>query len=123
MVNLETLLIPETLLTPLYSEARARSSTSDGSADVTLSGTPDERPYLNYLVMTHVHEKLPSEWQTESLVLYNRYYWFLRFAKIHSEQHAKDAGIDQQAFQILENAMADIDWAVVEAIDKRIHEE
>ncbi len=69
------------------------------------------------------HVKLPSEWQSDSLVLYNRYYWFLRFAKIHSEQHGKDAGIEQQAFQILENAMTDIDWAVVEAIDKKIHEE
>lgn len=123
MVNLGTLLIPETLLTPLYGEARAKLSTSDGSADLTLSGTPDERSYLNYLVLTQVHEKLPSEWQADSLVLYNRYYWFLRFSKIHSEQHGKDAGIDQQAFQILENSIADIDWAVVEAIDKRIHEE
>lgn len=121
MVNLETLLIPEDLLTQLYGAASAKSSISAGFAEVALSGTPSERPYLNYLVLTQVHEKLPSEWQSDSLVLYNRYYWFLRFAKIHSEQHGKDAGIEQQTFQILENAMADIDWAVVEAIEEKIH--
>ena len=86
-----------------------------------MNGTPYERPYLNYLVLTHEHQKLPSEWQSASLVLYNRYYWFLQFAKMHSEEHGNDAGIEQQAFQILESAMADIDWAVVEAIDKQTH--
>jgi hypothetical protein len=123
MVNLGTLLIPESLLMPLYGEASAKSSTSDVSAEVTLSGTPYEQPYLNYLVLTQLHEKLPCEWQSDSLVLYNRYFWFLRFAKIRSEQHGKDPGIEQQAFQILENAMADIDWTVVEAIDEAVHEE
>jgi hypothetical protein len=31
----------------------------------------------------------------------------------------KDAGLDQQAFQILEHSMADIDWQIIEAIEER----
>lgn len=121
MIDLKTILIPEILLTPLHGEAKAKSSASAISNGAALDGTPYRRPYLNYVVLTHFHEKIPSKWQSDSLILYNRYYWFLQFAKIHSDQFGRDAGIEQQSFQILENAVADIDWAVVEAIDKQVH--
>lgn len=120
MIDLKTLLIPEILLSPHYGEARADSPISADSAEAAFAGTPYERSFLNYLVLTHEQDKLPSAWRAETLVLYNRYYWFRQFAQLHSEQHGKDAGIEQQAFQILEGSTADIDWAVVEAIDKRI---
>jgi hypothetical protein len=36
--------------------------------------------------------------------LYNRYYYFLRFAQAYFQKFGPNVGIEQQAFQILENA-------------------
>jgi hypothetical protein len=59
----------------------------------------------------------------EDAVFYNRYYWFQRFVKLHTDKHGFDAGLEQQAFQLLELAPATTDWSVVEAIEARAGEE
>jgi hypothetical protein len=55
----------------------------------------------------------------ETALFYNRYYWFKRFVKQRESEHGFDAGLEQQAFKLLEAAPADIDWSMVEAIDAR----
>ena len=53
-------------------------------------------------------------------VLYNRYYWFLRFACLHREKYGFDAGIEQQAFQILEYAQCDLDPEDLQRIERKV---
>jgi hypothetical protein len=57
------------------------------------------------------------------LLLYNRYYWFLKFARLFVRENGPDAGLEQQAFQILENSEGKIDWSVIEAIECQVENE
>lgn len=50
---------------------------------------------------------------------YNRYFWFLRFVNAHHSVFGEDAGIDQQAFQILDSAEFDVDWALLEQLNEK----
>lgn len=49
-------------------------------------------------------------------IFYNRYYWILIFAKRYQSKFGKDAGIEQQAFKVLETAPPSVDWKAVEEI-------
>jgi hypothetical protein len=48
--------------------------------------------------------------------LYNRYFWFRRFANAHRAKFGRDEGIEQLAFQILEHSNCDVDWTCVEQL-------
>jgi hypothetical protein len=50
-------------------------------------------------------------------LFYNRYYWFKRFAAALAAVDGYDAGIEQQAFKLLENAPPDVEWSFIEQID------
>lgn len=52
-------------------------------------------------------------------LLYNRYYWFVRFKTLWQAAHGYDAGLEQQAFKMLENADANLDWKLLEELDTR----
>lgn len=54
---------------------------------------------------------------------YNEYYWFSLFSKLHQIKHGYDAGIEQQVFKILERAPSDVDWKLVDSLNKRVDEE
>lgn len=56
----------------------------------------------------------------ESIAFYNAYYWVLVFAKRFQERHGFDAGIEQEAFKVLERAPADVDWDVVERVNQAV---
>jgi hypothetical protein len=49
---------------------------------------------------------------------YNRYFWFRRCASLWQAAHGDDDGIEQQVLQILEHAELDVDWALVEELDR-----
>lgn len=55
--------------------------------------------------------RLPAE-----QVFYNKYYWILIFSKRYQSKFGKDAGIEQQAFKVLETAPPNVDWKTVEEI-------
>lgn len=122
MKDIKAIIIPESILAPLYDAAWTELTEKTDLSGATLNKELYARSYLNYLVLTNLHEKLPLEWQSVSLIVYNRYYWFLKYAKIHSEEHGRDAGLEQQSFNILEDAMDDLDWSVIEAIETQIHQ-
>ena len=46
----------------------------------------------------------------------NRYYWFTRFACLAQRTFGYDAGIEQQAFQIIEYAECEIDAGLLEQL-------
>ena len=55
---------------------------------------------------------------SESVAFYNAYYWVLVFAKRYQARYGIDAGIEQEAFKVLERAPADVDWQVVERVNQ-----
>jgi hypothetical protein len=50
--------------------------------------------------------------------LYNQYFWFRRFAVLWQAANGMDAGLEQQAFKMLEHAEVDLDGALLEEIDQ-----
>ena len=60
---------------------------------------------------------------TAEELLYNSYYWILKFSKLYGLRNGYDAGIEQQVFKVLENADCDVDWAVVEQITNLVEQE
>jgi hypothetical protein len=56
-------------------------------------------------------------------LFYNRYYWFKRFVKQHEARFGFDAGLEQQAFKLLEGAPEDVDWAVLGHLNARVQGE
>lgn len=60
---------------------------------------------------------------TEAARFYNTYYWFLTTIRLWNAKHGYDAGMEQQAFQMLEHADASVDLAVVEAIERQVNAE
>ena len=49
--------------------------------------------------------------------IYNRYVWFARFKLQAAQQYGPDPGIDQQAYQIIEQANCQLDWNTVAQLD------
>ena len=60
---------------------------------------------------------------SEEGILYNSYYWMLRFSRLHALTHGYDAGIEQQAFEILAQASCEVDWGVIEQITSLVDKE
>lgn len=52
-------------------------------------------------------------------VFYNSYYWMVRFSKLYQIKQGYDAGIEQQVFQMLEQADFQVDWDMIELLSKR----
>lgn len=53
---------------------------------------------------------------SEPIVFYNAYYWALVFGMRYVARHGFDAGVEQQAFGVLECAPTDVDWQMVEYV-------
>lgn len=73
-------------------------------------------PLWNYLLLTHLPLALPSASDLD--LFYTRYYWFQVLARTIKLTTGPDAGLEQQAFQILEHAPPDCDWQVIENLDR-----
>lgn len=52
--------------------------------------------------------------------LYNRFFWFQQFAVAHCSRFGFDAGIEQQASQILEHADCEVDFTIVEQLEAAV---
>jgi hypothetical protein len=55
---------------------------------------------------------------SELVAFYNAYYWALVFAKRYQARYGFDAGIEQEAFQVLEHAPSNVDWQIVESVNQ-----
>ena len=53
---------------------------------------------------------------------YNAYYWFRRFVKLYMAKLGYDAGLEQQAFKMLEGADFDLNFEVIDLLDKKANE-
>src|SRR5688572_16269485 len=52
--------------------------------------------------------------------LYNRYYWLTRLAKEYQASHGYDAGLEQQAQQVRDNAEGTFDLEMIREIEERV---
>lgn len=52
-------------------------------------------------------------------IYYNRYFWFRRYATLKQARDGYDLGLEQQVFQLLEQAdyKFEPDWALIEQLD------
>ncbi len=79
---------------------------------------------FNYLALTYFPNVALGDAEISEIeLLYNRYYWFLKVARGQQRRHGPDAGMDQQAFQILEHAGIEFDWDEVQKIEQRVASE
>lgn len=115
-------LIPEATLQRLDDELQSRLS---DSARTPVSGEEDGPASVAmryFLLFSQWPELLGTVAlaPTAPALLYNRYYWFLRLKHLRTRQHGADAGMEQQAFQLLEGTDCDVDWSVIEAIEQQV---
>lgn len=118
-------LIPEAMLKRLDDELRSRLS---DSARTPVSGEEDGPASVAmryFLLFSQWPELLGTvaPAPTAPALLYNQYYWFLRLKQLRTRQHGPDAGMEQQALQLLEGADCDVDWCVIEAIEQQVDAE
>lgn len=80
------------------------------------------RRYLLFSRWPYLLEKVGLR-ATNEEILYNSYYWMLKFSKLYIKKHGFDAGMEQQAFKILESTSFEIDWNVVEQLTNLVETE
>jgi hypothetical protein len=89
-------------------------------------------PNDHQLVKTFQHYLFLEQFSTEIIehfsftyedILYSQYYWFVQFKNQYSSKIGYDAGIEQQAFLLLENLStgleSDIDWKIIQEIESQ----
>jgi hypothetical protein len=74
---------------------------------------------LRYYLVFHEHlEHQVGLGDLDPIIeLYNCYYWFKRFAHARAAHRGFDAGLDQQAFRLLETAPEGVDYELVRELD------
>ncbi|WP_411069529.1 hypothetical protein [Streptomyces sp. cmx-4-25] len=74
--------------------------------------------FRHYWLLTHMPSLIAKEAALSDVALFwNHYFWFRRFTHFFSMSHGADVGLEQQLFQMLEQAPVEVDWAVFEEID------
>jgi hypothetical protein len=80
------------------------------------------RPFQFYWAL--IHPELLSQIGfipvDEQSMFYAAYYWLLRFSKLYISRNGPDAGMEQYVFKFLERADLEIDWPLIERIDKLV---
>jgi len=76
---------------------------------------------LIFLALSQSSEMLLIAGHSAESVFWSRYYWFRRYANIRAAKAGTDAGLEQQAFKILETPFppCDPDWSQLEEINVR----
>src|SRR5262245_13300460 len=123
MIASEFRLTPLTILQTLEDAVLRGLQSSPISYRHDLMDDPQVRyPFLYYVLFAHrpelLKDKAPAV--TAEELFYNAYYWFLRLTKQREEKHGLDAGIEQQAFQMLEGAACEVDLDLVHELEATV---
>jgi hypothetical protein len=80
-----------------------------------------ERCLTFFLLLTHAPDLLPGQVATAEQLFYSRYYWFRRYQCLITETGGPNAGLAQQAFQLLEHPSPECipDWSFLQTLDQR----
>ena len=118
---MQTLIVPESRMQSLHQEIQTYAAEHRQSYGVDFDDPDYGLAFANYVFFSH-H---PSVSKIVGIDLdhrarfYNAYFWFQRFVKIRGEKHGRDVGLEQEAFKMLESAEFDLDFEVIDLIDKR----
>lgn len=72
-----------------------------------------------YLLLTEMPDLLAGERPSAEELFWSRYSWFMRYARLRRAVAGYDAGLEQQAAQILEypHPACTPDWSVLEEVE------
>jgi hypothetical protein len=116
-------LVPEDVLAAKIHAFDALRSRLVGRYDLTLLDDPQAGRFLKYyLLLTEAPELLVDQAISPEDLFWSRYYWFLRFARLRQTTTGYDAGLEQQAFQILEYPWPECepDWSLLELVESAV---
>ena len=116
-------LIPAEILMGKEADFDARRDRLPGHYNVALLDDPLGGQALKfYLLLTEMPELLADQRLSAEQRFWSRYYWFLRYVKVREAAAGPDAGLEQQAFQILEPPPPGCcpDWSMVEQVQAAV---
>jgi len=103
-----------------------RSGRLPGHYDLPLLDDPVAGQTLKfYLLLTEMPALVADLKLSAEDLFWNRYYWFLRYARLRQAATGPDAGLEQQAFQMLEHPYPPCspDWALLDEIEAAVERE
>ena len=99
-------------------ELAFRIETADLSLGIDMHDSRYSESLRYYLLLTHWPELVDPALDPGER-FYGRYFWFRTFSNQYQAVHGFDAGIEQQCFQLIEQADIPIDWSLIEQLDLR----
>jgi hypothetical protein len=120
---LDAVLIPECELLRHESVVIAKAASIAPGLSFDVEDRHYGADFVRYLLLTHWPRLVGVEFRGDNQLVYNRYYWFCRFVRAYERMNGQDAGLQQQAFQILEHCSEPVDWELVSEIESRVKEE
>jgi hypothetical protein len=119
----DDVLIPVDTLAPAQAELLRRIDLLNPPLAVDPRGGDAGEALARSLLFERWPDLLAGETLDQKRRFYNRYFWFTRFVTLWQAQHGSDAGLEQQAFKLLEQAGPDVDWDLVQRLDERARQE
>lgn len=114
-------LIPTAELAARETEVRRRAGGLEPPLAVDLDDAGYGGAFTRYLLFEEWPQLAGREISAET-AFYNRYFWLRRAATLYQQRHGPDAGMEQMVFQLTEGADFEIDWELLEALDRRARE-
>ncbi|HEY1955140.1 MAG TPA: hypothetical protein VGH28_05995 [Polyangiaceae bacterium] len=102
-------------MSPLKKDVLARIARSLPGLDIEPGAVGDALAWS--LLFQHWPELVPGPPLDQVTAFYNRYFRFKRFATLKQKQDGYDAGLEQQASQLLEYSELDLDLELLGRLD------
>ena len=112
-------MIPESNFRDLRPDAEDQLEAIARDFGIDLSNESYGTAFRRYLILSHASTLLGAAID-DGTVFYSQYYWFRLFSRRYCEINGQDAGLDQQAFKLIESADFDVDWAALQEIDSLV---
>jgi hypothetical protein len=116
-------LVPIEMLEAKVADFDARREELPRQYDLALLDDPVAgRVLMFYLLLTEMPGLLSDQRLTPEQVFWSRCYWFLLFARLREATAGPDAGLEQQAIQILEHPPDGLspDWTMLEEVEAAV---
>lgn len=115
----QSVLIPESFLADKDDEIKELVELPAKAYAVDIDDESYGCAFRRFLLFAHCPDYLADHFPgiDRTTIFYNQYYWFVRFSRLFMRKHGPDAGLEQQAFQMIENAECEVDLEVVDSLD------
>src|SRR5436190_377337 len=107
----------------LSEEALARAASDNASAiseaasgyAISETNAAFDPAFRYFILLTHLPQAIAPATPIE--IFYARHYWFCVLIGLLKASWGPDAGLDQQAHQLLESAPPGVDWSTMENLE------